>query len=491
MHQNGFRSLSPQDFEDLVGDLLEADRSLKLERFSTGRDAGIDLRDERNGTRTIVQCKHRPDVTFATLLRDLKNAELEKVKHLEPDRYIVATSAGITPANKQVLFEAFVPFIREQADILGRDQIEALLRAHPSIERAHVKLWLTSAPVLERVLYNAEVTNAQTEVERIREKIPLFVATHALRRVEALLEDQRIAIVSGPPGIGKTTLADMLLYLHLEQGFEPVVLRNGVEEGRKLFNANRKQIFYFDDFLGQTFVGDQLDAVSHNHDQDLLAFMALVRRTSHSRFVLTTREHILQRARDLSERLAHEELIDERFVLQLDHYSFLERARILYNHFWFGRLGADYRDALLDADFFLEIVQHDNFNPRLIEWLTQATLLQQVAPATYQDHIRELLDRPEKLWEHAYRKQINEAARGVLLAMATLGDRVRTVDLKASWVPLHKARSQEFSFSGRAGEFKDALEQLGGSFLRIEPPFVRFAKPVRTRSRAGPHRIGR
>ena len=39
-----FTSLSPQDFEELVRDLLQTEWEVAIEAFKTGRDSGIDLR---------------------------------------------------------------------------------------------------------------------------------------------------------------------------------------------------------------------------------------------------------------------------------------------------------------------------------------------------------------------------------------------------------------------------------------------------------------
>ncbi|PJI52525.1 hypothetical protein CTI14_40935, partial [Methylobacterium radiotolerans] len=105
--------------------------------------------------------------------------------------------------------------------------------------------------------HNAEVRHAEFEVERIRSKLPLFVQNSSFSRAQQLLSEQRIVIISGVPGIGKTTLAEMLLYAHLDRGYQPVVLQTDVSEGKKLFRQQDKQIFYYDDFLGQTFLGDQ------------------------------------------------------------------------------------------------------------------------------------------------------------------------------------------------------------------------------------------
>jgi len=58
MARYDFKSLSSQDFEELVRDLLQAEWNVTLEAFKSGRDKGIDLRySPGDGGKTIIQCK--------------------------------------------------------------------------------------------------------------------------------------------------------------------------------------------------------------------------------------------------------------------------------------------------------------------------------------------------------------------------------------------------------------------------------------------------
>jgi len=54
-----------------------------------------------------------------------------------------------------------------------------------------------------------------------------------------------------------STLADMLSFAHLEAGYHPVVIKSKSVEGRDRFKQNTQRIFYFDDFLGETFLGNR------------------------------------------------------------------------------------------------------------------------------------------------------------------------------------------------------------------------------------------
>lgn len=77
--------------------------------------------------------------------------------------------------------------------------------------------------------------------------------TQALSGEQRMLEETHVVVISGVPVIGKTTLADTMLYAHLEQGYEPVVIHGGIAEAKKLFDKPKNQIFYFDDFRVRRF----------------------------------------------------------------------------------------------------------------------------------------------------------------------------------------------------------------------------------------------
>ncbi len=171
MPRYDFKSLSSQDFEELVRDLLQAEWNVALEAFKTGRDSGIDLRyAPSDDGATIIQCKHYASLGFNKLLANLRDNERPKVERLNPKRYIVVTSVGLTPANKDEVVNALAPFVLNAHDVLGADDLEGLLSRHPGVERVNFKLWLTSTGVLERVLHNAELCQTDFEVGRIRRK---------------------------------------------------------------------------------------------------------------------------------------------------------------------------------------------------------------------------------------------------------------------------------------------------------------------------------
>lgn len=140
-----FRSLSPHDFELLCRDLLQKSLGTSLESFTTGRDSGIDFRYRWGSENLIVQCKHYAESGYDALVRVLTNKERKKLDSLNPTRYILATSVGLTPTRKEELLKVVAPYCLEPADLLGREEINNLLTQHRDVERNHFKLWLTSS----------------------------------------------------------------------------------------------------------------------------------------------------------------------------------------------------------------------------------------------------------------------------------------------------------------------------------------------------------
>jgi hypothetical protein len=122
MSRYNFASLSGHDFEELTRDLLQAEWKVHLEAFKAGRDAGIDLRyaSAFQGT-TIVQCKHFLGSGYSKLLRHLRQVELPKISKLAPARYVLVTTVGLTPQNKDELREA----LQHYSSAGVRDEISA------------------------------------------------------------------------------------------------------------------------------------------------------------------------------------------------------------------------------------------------------------------------------------------------------------------------------------------------------------------------------
>jgi DNA polymerase III delta prime subunit len=459
-----FKQLSPHDFEQLSRDLIQARDGITLESFKTGRDGGIDFRYARGKDSSVVQCKHYAETGLAGLMRDLRK-EAEKVVKLKPSKYMFVTSVGLSPQNKADI-QALFGNVLATGDIVGRDDLNNLLGLHRNVEQGHYKLWLASKAVLDRAIHNASVAQSEFEVERIHRDIRRYVHSDAYPRARKMLSSDHVAIISGPPGVGKSTLAKMLLYYYVSEGYEAVSILTDFQTGRERYQSGKKQIFYFDDFIGATFLGERASTFTKNEDRAILDFIEMVKGSPTARLIMTTREHILMQAIAASEKLKHADLISNRCVLEIRDYSVSQRAKILYNHIYFSDLPEKYRDALLASRFYQEIIKHKKFNPRLVEWLSSYRRIKSVTPEHYQMYVRGLLANPAEIWRHAYEQQISDAARSMLLAVYTYGGKCAPGPLELAFSAIHSLRAQRYGFKTSPSDWRSSLAELHGSFIR-------------------------
>ena len=464
MPNYNFKQLSPHDFEELARDLVQARDGIVLESFKAGKDGGIDFRHARGKDSTVVQCKHYAETGLMGLVRDLKK-EVPKVAMIKLSRYVVVTSVGLSPQNKTDIQALFGPVLAT-ADILGCDDLNNLLGLHPAVEQRHYKLWLASQAALDRALHNASVVQSEFEVERVHADIKRYVRSAAYPRALNMLSNGHVTIISGRPGVGKTTLAKMLLYRYVSDGYEAISVLTDFQTGGDRYQRGKKQIFYFDDFIGATFLGERASAFTKNEDRAILDFIEMVRASPNARLVMTTREHILSQAVAASEKFKHARIIDDRCVLEIGDYNIGQRAEILYNHIYFSELPEEYREALLRGRFYMEIVKHQKFNPRLVEWLSSYRRVKSIPVERYQEFVRTLLANPAEIWHYAYEKQISDAARSVLLALYTYNGKCSQALLERAFLALNALRAKRYGFRSGPSDWRSALSELHGAFIR-------------------------
>ena len=217
------QNLSHIDFEDLCRDIASVDTGHRFSAFGPGPDGGIDGRHSKDDKSTILQCKHYLGSSFQQLKTEVKK-EVNNLDKLTPDRYIFFTSQSLTPSRSNQLADIFGNHLNNPADIWGQEDIEGFLRSHPDVEKFHLKIWLGSVAVLERILQSGLEAYIQANKEEILNELKVYVRNESFSEAAKKLEDQKILIISGPPGVGKTTLAKMLSYYYLNEAGSSVQL---------------------------------------------------------------------------------------------------------------------------------------------------------------------------------------------------------------------------------------------------------------------------
>ena len=187
---------------------------------------------------------------------------------------------------------------------------------------------------LQKILHSKIYNQSQFEIESIKETVKVYVQNDSFDESLKILQDNRFVIISGIPGIGKTTLARILVYHLLAKSFDEFVfLSNSISEGYSIFQEGKKQIFFFDDFLGKNFLETSKSA---NEDQDIIKFIEKIKKSNDKILIFTTREYILNQAKQKYESFNNAYFDKSKCIVDLSKYTKLVKAEILYNHLFFG-----------------------------------------------------------------------------------------------------------------------------------------------------------
>jgi hypothetical protein len=144
---------------------------------------------------------------------------------------------------------------------------------------------------------------------------------------------------------------------------------------------------------------------------------------------MTTREYILNQAKHRYEKLARANFDHRNCVVDLSKYTRRIKAQILYNHLHFCGLPKEYLDSFVLSRGYIAVVDHRNYNPRIIEYLTAKSVAKEVDASNYTQLFLDKLNNPDEIWAHAYDYQIDHSSQLLLLVLASLHHEVSLKDL--------------------------------------------------------------
>jgi predicted AAA+ superfamily ATPase len=84
----------------------------------------------------------------------------------------------------------------------------------------------------------------------ITDRIKYYVQNQSFKHALEIINKKKVVVISGVKGIGKTTLAHLLIYNLLQQkAAQFFAISDSISEGFSLFDDNENQIFFLMTFL--------------------------------------------------------------------------------------------------------------------------------------------------------------------------------------------------------------------------------------------------
>lgn len=419
-----YSNLNDVEFEDLCQDIMSKKLDRSLRRYAAGRDGGIDLSDTAVSPDIIVQVKYYQKTDAAGLIASLKK-EIEKVEALKPKQYYICCSKELSPTRIKEIYRMFSAYMDSDKNIITLIEIDNFLSMCENAEilQRHYKLWISSSNILQDIYSNDIFIDCESLLSSIEKVEKFFVETTAYSQALKCLAAHKTLFLTGDPGVGKTITSKMLILYFAAKGYrvryttdvtDLAALKRAISKDR-----NTKEVILLDDCLGQAYF-----EMKTSQGTELLSLIRFVNASKSKLLILNSRVTIYQEAclktPELVKSFENKEFKIQ--ILNMDVMPDLEKARILYNHMYFSTEDEDYFYAIKENRNYMNIINHDNYNPRIIQFISDPNRYKGITAANYYEFILNCLDNPHMVWDNEYEERLQVTDRSLLITLFSLSN---------------------------------------------------------------------
>ncbi len=418
-----YSNLCDYEFEILCKDIMQKKLGKPLQIFARGRDGGIDITDDTVKKNVVIQVKHYIKSKYADLLSSLKK-EVAKVVELAPYEYYVCCAVELTAANKTEIYGMFSEYMEDSGNILSLNDIDEFLQdpENEDIVRKHYKLWLESTGVLGEI-YNRDIfIDCETLLYDIENEQKEFVETMPYRQCIDILEQDRLLMILGMPGTGKTLTTKMLALYYAASDYRIVYTTNGdLQSIKKALSTDKdsKEIILLDDCLGQYYF-----RMKDTQENELMSLVKYILMHKNKKLIMNSRVTIFQQTKETYIDL-HSFIESEKIKLQFIDMSMMtveDKGRIFKNHLYFRNIPSDYYAQIVKDHNYRKIVNHRNYTPRIVDYVTRVQNYKRVGNSGYCDFIMRCLDTPMEIWSDEFNNRLQPEDRIFLTSLFSLTD---------------------------------------------------------------------
>lgn len=420
-------------FENLASALLKAEVGLGLEVWSApsgdlGRDAYFkgalrfpthDLSDGPFVFQVKFSAADDSDSSLRTAVAKEKRAiqsRRGKGEWQDCAHYCLLTNVSLTPTRRthiEDLLKDVQP--ASSVHVLGGDDICAILDRHPQIRRSFPQLLGLAdlSTLIDEVLNRDSRERSNAAIELARRYVTTFVPTGAYEKAWGALRTHSFAVLTGPPEMGKTTIAWMISLSQVAMGWQAHLCRTP-NDFFAAYSADVNQVFVADDAFGRT---EYDPALVTAWERDL--HLILPKLDTRHWLIWTSRKHLLERARQKMDLQAPATRFPDpaSVIVESRKLSREEKALILYRHAKAHLPSSD--DRRIVKAHCLSVVGHSAFTPErirsFIDWLPHAGLATLPADAI-KSTIHSVIDNPTERMRKAY-GSLAQAHKWILVAL--------------------------------------------------------------------------
>lgn len=461
-----YHNLDDIEFEELCKDVMQKELNTELRTFGKGRDGGIDLKDNVPGCNIIVQVKHYINSTVSNLLSSLNN-EVEKVQKLNPKKYYVCCSKELSSPKTTEIYNLFDNYMESEKNIYTLKEIDDFLQRpeNADIVRKNFKLWLESSNILSEI-YNQDIfIDCKVLLNDIKEEYKFYVQTISYNESIEILSKERTLILIGSPGVGKTVTSKMLILYYANEDYRVRYTTNGeISSIKKAISTDKdtKEVILLDDCLGQYYF-----KMKDTQENELISLIKYIKSNPKKILILNSRVTIFNEAKEHS--LEFCDFITNKKIniktIDMDKISPIEKAKIFYNNLYFNNIPPLYYQSIRNNRNYYKIINHKNYNPRIIEYVTQPERYSKVKSDEYFEFIMNNLNNPEDVWKNEFTKRITSIDRIFMLILFSLTD--TNVKYETMRECFNKRLELINDIDTTIDNFKTTLSRLNKSMIKI------------------------
>lgn len=462
-----YTNLNDIEFEYLCQDVMSKKLGVELRRFAAGRDGGIDLTDNVSKKNIIVQVKHYIKTDISGFISSLKK-EIPKVYELKPSQYYICCSKELSPANVKDIYTMFSDYMESDANIITLIEINDFLTRSENIDivRNHYKLWISSTNILQDIYSNDIFIDCEVLLSNIHFDEKFFVQTVAYDRALECLAKKKTLFITGDPGVGKTITSKMIVLYYATNGYRVRYTTDGADLSalKRALSQNKeaKEIILLDDCFGQAYFN-----MKETQSNELLSLIKHVNIYENKRLILNSRVTIYREAQARTPELVKS--FDNKeykvHIIDMSAMPDIDKAKILYNHLYFNNVKGEYFESIKKNKNYRRIVNHPNYNPRIIEFVSSPHRYSKVSPSDYFDYILGHLNNPSKVWDDEYERRLSKVDRMLVTSLFSLTDTTAPLDFVNQCFNARIQSLPEVDLT--INQFQNSLSRLQQAFVKI------------------------